>query len=245
VFDHVTIRAADLAESKRFYDLAFETIEFGGEPYADAEGLEWEDFSVAQAEDAQLVTRRLHVGFVAPSREHVDAFWHALTGAGFRSDGAPGPRPQYREDYYGAFVLDPDGNSAEAVHRGNLRDDGWVIDHLWLRVGDVAASRRFYETIAPVLGFELVRDEPDRVGFRGEGASCSFVSGPEPTANVHLAFPAPDNGTVDEFHRVALAAGYRDHGAPGERPVYHPGYYGAFVLDPNGNNVEVVNHNRP
>jgi catechol 2,3-dioxygenase-like lactoylglutathione lyase family enzyme len=59
-----------------------------------------------------------------------------------------------------------------------------------------------------------------------------------------MAFPADANGTVDAFHAAATAAGYRDNGAPGERPVYHPGYYGTFVLDPDGNNVEVVSHNR-
>jgi catechol 2,3-dioxygenase-like lactoylglutathione lyase family enzyme len=59
-----------------------------------------------------------------------------------------------------------------------------------------------------------------------------------------MAFPAADNATVDDFHRALVAAGYRDNGAPGERPVYHPGYYGAFVLDPEGNNIELVNHNR-
>ena len=68
---------------------------------------------------------------------------------------------------------------------------------------------------------------------------------PKPaTRNVHRAFPTTENGTVDAFHAAATAAGYRDNGAPGERPVYHTGYYGAFVLDPDGHNVEVVNHNR-
>jgi catechol 2,3-dioxygenase-like lactoylglutathione lyase family enzyme len=59
-----------------------------------------------------------------------------------------------------------------------------------------------------------------------------------------MAFPAADNATVDDFHQALVAAGYRDNGAPGERPIYHPGYYGAFVLDPDGNNIELVNHNR-
>jgi catechol 2,3-dioxygenase-like lactoylglutathione lyase family enzyme len=59
-----------------------------------------------------------------------------------------------------------------------------------------------------------------------------------------MAFPASDNAQVEAFHRAALDAGYRDHGGPGERPVYHEGYYGAFALDPDGNNIEVVNHNR-
>jgi len=61
---------------------------------------------------------------------------------------------------------------------------------------------------------------------------------------VHLAFPADTDATVRAFHAAALATGYEDHGTPGERVVYHPGYYGAFVLDPDGHNVEVVNHNR-
>jgi catechol 2,3-dioxygenase-like lactoylglutathione lyase family enzyme len=61
---------------------------------------------------------------------------------------------------------------------------------------------------------------------------------------VHIAFPAGDNAVVDAFHRAATEAGYRDNGAPGERSVYPAGYYGAYVLDPGGNNVEVVSHNR-
>ena len=65
-----------------------------------------------------------------------------------------------------------------------------------------------------------------------------------PTEHVHLAFPATENAAVDAFHRAAMDAGYRDNGPPGERPRYHPGYYGAYVLDPDANNIEVVNHNR-
>src|SRR5213078_2016346 len=101
--------------------IVFETLEFPGTPYGDEHGLELEDY--AMYEDTPL-TRGLHVGLAAPSREHVDRFWAALTAAGYRDDGAPGPRPQYRDDYYGAFVLDPDGNSIEAVHHGILRQDG-------------------------------------------------------------------------------------------------------------------------
>ena len=70
------------------------------------------------------------------------------------------------------------------------------------------------------------------------------ADGREPTEHLHLAFPVPDDATVAEFHRTALEAGYRDNGAPGERPQYHAGYVGAFVLDPDGNNIEAVNHNR-
>jgi catechol 2,3-dioxygenase-like lactoylglutathione lyase family enzyme len=188
------------------------------------------------------VTRRLHIGFFAPSRAHVDEFWRVGTEAGYRDDGAPGPRPQYSDDYYGGFLLDPDGNSAEAVHHGALREAG-RIDHLWIRVADVQASKRFYETVAPHAGFRVNADTPDRAQLAGDGASFSVVSG-TPTEHLHMAFPVSDDAAVEEFHRAALAAGYRDNGAPGERPVYHAGYYGAYVLDPDGNNVELVNHHR-
>ena len=155
---------------------------------------------------------------------------------------APGRGRQYRDDYYGGFLLDPDGNSAEAVHHGALRRGG-AVDHVWIRVADVAAAKAFYAAIAPFAGLRLRHDEPDRVRFAGESGSFSLVSG-MPTANLHMAFPATADADVDGFHRAATEAGYRDHGPPGERPQYHPGYYAAYVLDPDGNNVEVVNHNR-
>jgi catechol 2,3-dioxygenase-like lactoylglutathione lyase family enzyme len=117
-----------------------------------------------------------------------------------------------------------------------------VIDHLWIRVVDLEASKLFYDRLAPYTGFELQRESQVRAQFVGAAASFSLVTG-TPTRNVHLAFPASSNETVDAFHAAALEAGHRDNGPPGER-MYHAGYYSAFVLDPDGNNVEVVNHNR-
>jgi catechol 2,3-dioxygenase-like lactoylglutathione lyase family enzyme len=249
VFDHITLRVSDREASERFYDTVLRTLGIE-RTHADAEYTLWHDFSLAAANGDKPVTRRLHVGFVAPSRDHVDTFWQAGTDAGHRDDGEPGPRPQYGPDYYGGFLLDPDGNSAEAVHHGSLRAGG-VIDHLWIRVADVAASKRFYGTVAPHAGFGLLRETPERAQFTGGNGSFSVVAG-EPSENVHLAFPASgdaavdafpasEDATVDAFHRAALEAGYRDNGAPGKRH-YHRGYYSAFALDPDGNNVEVVNH---
>ncbi len=171
-----------------------------------------------------------------------DDFWRAGTAAGHRDDGTPGPRPEYGDDYYGAFLLDPDGNSAEAVHHGSLRTGG-NDEPLWYRVADVAASKRFYDTIAPHAGLRPGSDAPGRAQFRGASGSFSVVAG-APTEHLHMAFGASDDATVEAFHRAASGAGYRDYGGPGERPVYHAGYYSAFVLDPDGNNVEVVNHHR-
>jgi len=247
MFDHVGIAVSDLAASERFYRTVLSVL--GVEPsHADAELVEWEDWDIGPTDPRHPTTRGLHIGFRAPDRAAVDAFWQAGIDAGHRDDGAPGPRPAYGGDYYGGFLLDPDGNSVEAVHTDRERrvPDG-SIDHLWLRVRDPQTSRRFYETVAPHAGLRLAHDEPDRVGFSGSDFSFSLVRDERPlTEHVHLAFAADEDedATVQAFHAAALAAGYEDNGGPGERAIYHPGYYGAFVLDPDGHNVEVVNHNR-
>jgi len=167
-----------------------------------------------------------------------------MTAAGYPDDGAPGPRPQYSPTYYGAFVRDPDGNSLEAVHRAEPREGENVLDHLWIRVRDLAESRLFYETVAPTVGLRVRDGDAHRFHVKGGSRSFALVQDEPVTENVHLAFPAPDRATVDAFHGAAVEAGFRDNGAPGERPEYHAGYYGAFVLDPDGNNVEAVFHDR-
>jgi len=244
MFDHVTIRVSDVEASRLFYERASATLGLG-EPHVGEHFVEWNDFSISRASEEKPVTRNLHLAFVASSQEAVDEWWREMTAAGYEEDGPPGLRPIYRDDYYGAFVLDPDGNSVEAVTLGTPREGDEVIDHLWIRVADLAATKRFCETIAPIVGILIAGERPERFHIGTERRSAAFVDDGGPlTENVHLAFPVPDNATVDEFHRVALAAGYEDNGPPGERPVYHAGYYGAFVLDPDGNNVEAVCHNR-
>ncbi len=206
MFDHVTIRVSSRLASEQFYETVLRTLgieqSHSGEQFA-----EWDDFSLAAADDEHGVTRGLHVGFVARSHAHVDEFWRAGTQAGFRPDGAPGRRPQYRDDYYGAFLLDPDGNSAEAVHHGALRVGGG-IDHLWIRVADVAASKRFYETVAPHAGFRLQMDTAERAQFVGETGSFSVVAGP-PAENVHLAFPVAENANRRRLPRRRARGGLR------------------------------------
>jgi catechol 2,3-dioxygenase-like lactoylglutathione lyase family enzyme len=245
VFDHVGIAVSDLEASERFYRTVLDVL--GVEPgHADAELVEWDDWDIGPTDGEHRLTRGLHVGFRARDRRQVDAFWQTAIDAGYRDEGAPGPRPQYGPTYYGGFLLDPDGNSVEALHSD--REDAVSvghIDHLWIRVRDIEASRRFYTAIAPHAGLRVAHDAPDRVHLRGPDYGLSLVRDERPpTEHVHLAFPAREDATVRGFHAAALAAGYEDNGAPGERAVYHRGYYGAFVLDPDGNNVEVVNHNR-
>jgi catechol 2,3-dioxygenase-like lactoylglutathione lyase family enzyme len=243
VFDHVGIRVADRSASREFYETVLSTL---GHATRRVELFdEWGDFAISPATDEHPLTRRLHVAFVASSQADVDAFWRAGVEAGYPSDGEPGPRTEYHERYYGGFLLDPDGNSAEAVYHGRARAEGTNIDHLWMGVSDLQASRQFYATIAPVVGVQADDAEHGgRFSITGKDRSFTLLADRQPAQDVHIAFPAPDDGTVREFHRVALAAGYRDNGGPGKRPIYHPGYYGAFVLDPDGNNIEAVCHNR-
>src|SRR3954449_448733 len=136
MFDHVTIRVADRAASERFYDAVLAPLGIE-RTYRTATFSEWRDFSLTEAGAASPATHRLHGGFVAPTREQVDDFWQTGTAAGYASDGPPGLRPEYSDDYYGAFLLDPDGNSAEAVNDPRPRRGG-IVDHVWIRVADVA-----------------------------------------------------------------------------------------------------------
>ncbi len=242
MFDHVTIRVADRDASERFYATVLAPLRIE-RSHSGPDLAEWDVFSLAAADAGHPPTTNLHIGFAAPSRPEVDAFWRAGVDAGHPDDGEPGPRPQYREDYYGSFLRDPDGNSAEAVHHG-VTHRRRVVDHLWLRVADVAAARAFYETIAPHAGFDIRVHGPDHVQCSAATGSFSLVAGDRPTENAHIAFPAMGAGAVDAFHAAAVGAGYRDNGAPGERARYHSGYYGAYVLDPDGNNIELVHHAR-
>src|SRR3954447_16622867 len=160
MFDHVTIRVTDRAASERFYDTVLAELGID-RTYETPTFSEWGNFLLTERNEANPLTRRLHVGFVAPSREQVDDFWRAGVDAGYTDDGEPGPRPQYREDYYGAFLLDPDGKRIDAVAHGGKRQDA-VNVHLWIGVADVAASKPFDETIAQHAGLRLHEGTPDR-----------------------------------------------------------------------------------
>ncbi|WP_164016554.1 VOC family protein [Pyxidicoccus trucidator] len=120
-------------------------------------------------------------------------------------------------------------------HRGRL------FDHVHLRVKDLDASKRFYRAVLDILGVPFALEGPHY--FAADELFVSPVDPGTPPAarGVHLAFQAKDRETVQRFHTAALAAGGRDNGGPGERN-YHPGYYAAFVLDPDGNNIEMVFH---
>jgi catechol 2,3-dioxygenase-like lactoylglutathione lyase family enzyme len=124
-----------------------------------------------------------------------------------------------------------------------------MLDHVGIEVSDFERSKAFYEAALAPLGIELLMEPmPGAAGFGsddGHGPKPYFwimARGRPTVSGVHVSFAAPDRETVDAFHAAALAAGGSDNGGPGPRPIYHPHYYGAFVLDPDANNVEAVCH---
>ena len=239
MFEQVAIRVSDRARSEQLYGTVLEVLEVSPSRREEA-AVEWDDLAMLAADREHPPTRHLHIGFLAPSREAVREFWRAGLQAGASSDGEPGERPQYTPGYYGAFLLDPDGNSIEAVIHDDVRCGG-NIDHLWIGVGDLDASLAFYRTIARHTGLREGRVWDAGRQFRGARATFSLVADGRPvTENLQLAFPAPDHRTVQEFHRAATAAGYHDARAPGDRPRPDPGGYAACVLDPDGTRVESV-----
>ena len=128
-----------------------------------------------------------------------------------------------------------------------------MFDHLGLVVRDHDRSRTFYRAALATVGYSKVVEVPG--GFDGAGPTTGFChedgsdlwirAGERPTPPLHLAIRAPSRAAVDAFHAAAIAAGGTDNGAPGLRPRYHAGYYAAYVLDPDGHNVEAVCHDAP
>lgn len=239
MFDHVAIHVADLTASERFYRTVLAAL--GIEPTHVAAGrLEWDDLHVVAASATNPPTRHLHVAFVAPSRKQVDEFWHAGVDAGYEDDGAPGERPQYTPGYYGAFLRDPDGNSAEAVRHDFVRSESH-IDHLWIRVRDLDATSRFYVATMRHTGLCEGRRWSQGRQFRGASATFSLVADGAPaTEHLRFAFPAPNRQIVENFHREAVATGYEDAGTPSEKGEHEAPGYAAAVLDPSGTRVESV-----
>lgn len=116
-----------------------------------------------------------------------------------------------------------------------------MIDHIVIRVSDLAASKAFYEQALAPLGLAVLMEFPGTVGIGRNGKPGFWLREGAPGDAVHVAFGA-DRATVDAFHAAALEAGATDNGGPGMREIYHPHYYGAFVLDPDGHNIEAVCH---
>ena len=118
-----------------------------------------------------------------------------------------------------------------------------MLDHVGVPVSDFERSKHFYAEALSPLGYELIMEPSvSAAGFGRWGKPNFGVAQGEPVHAVHVAFTADDRATVEAFHEEAIAAGGRDNGGPGLRPEYYSNYYGAFVLDPDGNNAEAVCH---
>jgi catechol 2,3-dioxygenase-like lactoylglutathione lyase family enzyme len=223
MFAHITIRASDRAAAERFYDTVLAPLAIDPDALVRSATFSgWDDFAVTQADGPDDATTRLHVAFIARTQAEVHAFWEAGTAAGYADDGAPGPRPAYADDYYAAYLRDPDGNGIEAVYRDGPRRAEGIIDHARLRVTDVSRSADVYRRVAQVVGAEVRRDSPEMLLLAGANGGVFSLIADEPTRNAHIAFAA-DADAVARFRQEAAAAGAT-----------------ASVLDPDGNRVEVA-----
>jgi catechol 2,3-dioxygenase-like lactoylglutathione lyase family enzyme len=117
-----------------------------------------------------------------------------------------------------------------------------VIDHVSVTVSDLKASKAFYAAALQPLGYKVLMEYPGSAGLGADGKPDLWLVEGKPGTPVHVAVAAKDPGSIAALHQAALKAGGKDNGKPGPRPEYHPGYHGAFVLDPDGHNVEAVSH---
>jgi catechol 2,3-dioxygenase-like lactoylglutathione lyase family enzyme len=242
MYDHVTLRVSDLVAGTALLTTVLDQLEIQQTARTPSFAV-WGNFALTETDEDHPIARRVHVAFIAPGPSHVDRFWQAGIDAGFTDDGPAGPRRVFADDYYAAFLKDPAGNSFEAVYRDGQRPRG-SIDHVAIRVSNVEASTAFYSTISAAAGLTLRRQSSDSAVFAvGASDGSLLIFAGRPTESVHIAFSGADDD-VRRFHADATAAGYRSNGEPGERSRYHAGYYAAYVLDPDGNNIEVVDHHR-
>jgi catechol 2,3-dioxygenase-like lactoylglutathione lyase family enzyme len=118
-----------------------------------------------------------------------------------------------------------------------------ILDHIGIAVSDSGRSKEFFSKALAPLGITLVQEVEGWAGFGRDGKpELWFGQGETPQRPMHIAFTAADRAQVRAFHEAALLAGGKDNGAPGLRPIYHPNYYGAYVIGPDGHNVEAVCH---
>ncbi|MGH7932544.1 MAG: VOC family protein [Candidatus Binataceae bacterium] len=117
-----------------------------------------------------------------------------------------------------------------------------MLDHIGMAVSDFGRSKEFFKHALGPLGYQLIMEFDGAAGFGRDGKPYFWIGQNKAAGATHVAFVASERRIVDEFYKAAMAAGGRDNGGPGLRPQYHPNYYGAFVFDPDGNNIEAVCH---
>lgn len=265
MFSHITLGTNDMRRAQAFYAAVMPVV--GLQPAKSTEaffaygpggdGLPW--IVVNRPFDGLPATwgNGFHIAFRVADRASVDRFHAAALSAGGRDEGAPGLRPDYGPDYYGAYVRDPDGAKLQAVtYERSLREgpQAGLISHVTSGTNDLARAAAFYEAVLAPLGLARIREEESAgidAAFGAPGANIPlfyahvpFDGRPATWGNgAHTAFLAPDRAAVDAFHAAALAQDGTDEGAPGLRPQYHASYYAAYARDPDGNKLQAVCHN--
>src|SRR4051812_16870370 len=191
MFDHITLRVANLAAASSAFATLLDQLEIEQTTSTPSFSV-WGNFALTQTDADHPIARRVQIAFTAPTTAHVDRFAQAAVAAGFADDSATDARPDSFTDYYAAFVEDPAGNSFGAVHRDGARPEG-NLDHVAIRVSDIEASTAFYTTIGAAAGLTIRRQTPDRATFSvgASDGSLLLIAG-EPTQNVHIAFSGED-----------------------------------------------------
>jgi len=267
MFSHLTVGYTDRAASEAFYaavmpclDLPQQSVSEHYIAYGPApETPPW--LFVLDPFDGKPATcgNGFHIAFNATSRAMVDRFHDEALAAGGTDEGAPGLRPRYSADYYGAYVRDPAGNKLQAVcYLAGRRasDVGRIVSHITLGTDDLDGAGGFYEPVFSEIGYVRLPDEETpgedlAFGLAGKQVPVTFVQRPfdgRPARRgngQHAAFVAETREAVDRFHAAALRLGGEDAGGPGLRPDYHASYYAAYVLDPAGNKLQAVCHKPP
>lgn len=263
MFSHFTLGTNDLDRALPFYNgvmsvvgqsLLGEYIERGYLMYAPPDNT-FPHLFICRTLDGLPATwsNGYHIAFNVSDTSIVDRFYEESLSRGGYDEGAPGLRPQYGPDYYGAYVRDPDGNKLQAVCYTSGRCEGpagGVISHITIGLADLVRERAFYSAVLGELGIvelpEEGDDESSGYGLAGFELPVVYV---QPTFDgrpatwgngTHTAFKAESREAVDRFHAAALANGGICNGPPGSRPNYSPDYYAAYVRDPVGNKLQAV-----
>ena len=263
MYSHFTLGSNDLEKSKTFYDPVLNNLGLvllSGDADKDylMYGLENGDFPhlfVSRPFDDLPATwsNGFHLAFNADSQASVEGFYESAMQNGGTDEGEPGLREHYDEDYFAAYVRDPDGNKLQAVCYLNGRRHGQtnpIISHITFGLAELNREKKFYDGILGALGIQFLPEESDHesCGYGNPDSELpvfyvqpTFDGRPATWGNgVHVALLAESRKQVDDFHHQAISNGGTSDGAPGLRPQYSPNYYAAYVRDPLGNKLQAV-----
>ena len=275
---HMTLGSNDLERAAHFYDAVMPILNHARAPisldnflaYApvsgessgadtgqiEATGRITPFLCVCRPYDGQPASRGngFHIAWVAADKRAVETFHATALAKGGSDEGAPGYRPHYSDDYYAAYVRDPDGNKLQAVFYEQGRKagpGGSILSHVTLPFDNLEAGLAFYEPVFATLGISRVpgcESPGEDYAFSRGGAECpvAYVQRPFDGKAAargngqHVSFFAETSAQVDRFFDIALALGAQDDGPPGNRPSYTQPYYAAYVRDPAGTKIQAV-----